>query len=475
MAAEDRNLFILSFSFFFVFLAFSTTQTLESSIQDGDLGTIAIGVIYGTLTAGGFVAPRILERIGPNKGICYGLATYVLFILSNLYLRWFTVIPSALLMGVGAAVLWSAQGVYLSALAPSEQLASRASGIFFCIYQSSQLAGNTIAYFVLHSGDDDGDSGSEVSESTKNLLFTIFSASAIVGTFLSTLMKNSNDLSTAKYDSALQRELNGQEREEEAREEDQGGEQEQDFDQLMVTDTEEAAVQDFQTAESANSNSNQNQDGDSSVLIHRNLNMFNIILRDSKLRNLIPVFFFVGMQQAFTWNEFTAHVTKPVVGEANVPLVMIFFGGFDALLSWILGKIGSDYPKWAARFLMIAVVLPTLLVSYIGFVLDLDRLKEKSNGTKWPVLLLFAVLFGYVDAATNTCVTAIIASSYRNQSQDDTTNALAFSHFKVWSSLATCLAFLYSGQVSFFAKCIITVSCGIFGFVGLLFARLDKQ
>jgi len=52
----------------------------------------------------------ILFSVGIKNGITGGFATYVLFVVSNLYVQWYTMIPAAVVLGFGAAVLWSAQG-----------------------------------------------------------------------------------------------------------------------------------------------------------------------------------------------------------------------------------------------------------------------------------------------------------------------------------------------------------------------------
>lgn len=39
-----------------------------------------------------------------------GSITYALFMVANLYPDYYTLIPSATLLGVGASILWAAQG-----------------------------------------------------------------------------------------------------------------------------------------------------------------------------------------------------------------------------------------------------------------------------------------------------------------------------------------------------------------------------
>lgn len=77
---------------------------------------------------------------------------------ANIIPRWITLIPSAFIVGVFAGGLWSAKCTYLTELAyilaevtgeESETVVNRFFGIFFAMFQTSQILGNMISSVVL--------------------------------------------------------------------------------------------------------------------------------------------------------------------------------------------------------------------------------------------------------------------------------------------------------------------------------------
>lgn len=63
-------------------------------------------------------------------------------------LGWCLVLLGAMLCGVGASVLWVAQGAYVSEVAGPERK-TELFGLFWSLMMSSQIAGNLITTFVL--------------------------------------------------------------------------------------------------------------------------------------------------------------------------------------------------------------------------------------------------------------------------------------------------------------------------------------
>lgn len=82
--------------------------------------------------------------------------TYMPFILSNLYPRLYTMIPSGLAVGFGGGPMWCAKCTYLTVIAEalaifngkdskSDTLIVRFFGLFFIFYQMAQVWGNLIS------------------------------------------------------------------------------------------------------------------------------------------------------------------------------------------------------------------------------------------------------------------------------------------------------------------------------------------
>mmetsp|Transcript_107 Transcript_107/g.250 ORF Transcript_107/g.250 Transcript_107/m.250 type:complete len:439 (+) Transcript_107:677-1993(+) len=436
MVHNDKQLYLLSGAFVLVFLAFSTTQSLESSLNPGSIGTASLGTIYWVLTVSSFCAPWIIDRLGVNLSMTAGFSTYVLFIASNLYVKWWTMLPAAFFLGIGAAVLWAAQGTYLSALCPTSALASRASGIFFGIYQSGQLFGNLIAFGVLSTGSKK-DGGDVVPQSTTNLLFLLFTLSACCGTFLSKFLKDFSEL----------------------------GEEVVVANEVSIEENLEVDAHLLRGQDSAANQGEEEEEFDTRDQ-GVELTILNILSHDSALLWLVPLFFYSGLEQTFAWGEFTAHVVKPLGGEDNVPLAMAMFGTSNALFSVLLGKMANT--RRATRYLLFsACIVQMAVVGYVWHGLDVKALKASTY--RWPLVLFLALLLGYSDASLNTLITALLAARYRaHEGSQSNVVELAFAQFKMWQSLSTGAAFFYSSHFALDVKCAITVITGVFGLLGLV-------
>jgi len=64
---------------------------------------------------------------------------------------------SSVALGMGAAILWTAQGVFLAVNSESATI-GRNSGLFWAMFQSSQLLGNAFVFFEMRGKDDFGQS-----------------------------------------------------------------------------------------------------------------------------------------------------------------------------------------------------------------------------------------------------------------------------------------------------------------------------
>ena len=111
------NVLTMSVAYLCLFSAFQTTQTLAAALL-GNLGTIAFGVLYCCFVGAGFVAPVVARYLGPVKGLVCGGATYVLFMLSYIYMVSPVVVLCGGLVGFGASVLWCSQGLMLPMSGP---------------------------------------------------------------------------------------------------------------------------------------------------------------------------------------------------------------------------------------------------------------------------------------------------------------------------------------------------------------------
>ena len=72
---------------------------------------------------------------------------------------------SSAILGIGAAVIWTAQGNFLHLQSTDEDSMSRNTGIFWCMFQCSLIIGTLYIYFAWEGVE-------YVDNTMKNLLFT---------------------------------------------------------------------------------------------------------------------------------------------------------------------------------------------------------------------------------------------------------------------------------------------------------------
>ena len=155
-----KNLFVIGLAWIFLFTAFQAMANLQSSLNsDEGLGTASLSTIYVTLVVSCvFLPPLVCEKLGLKWAIVASQCMYLLYIAANVYPKYYTLLPSAVLLGIGAGPLWTAKCTYLTEIAgfyshlsqeSAEIVVNRFFGLFFTMFQTSQIFGNRISSSVL--------------------------------------------------------------------------------------------------------------------------------------------------------------------------------------------------------------------------------------------------------------------------------------------------------------------------------------
>lgn len=129
-------------SFFFLFMAYNTAQSLQTTLSENKtLALAALGVLYGALCMTTVIAPKIVQKLGPKRSMIFGSMPYVLFVFFSSNPTWATLIPASFLVGIGGGVLWNGHGVYMSRCAlhqslqskqPVDTMTTRLNSWFYC-------------------------------------------------------------------------------------------------------------------------------------------------------------------------------------------------------------------------------------------------------------------------------------------------------------------------------------------------------
>lgn len=166
------NTFALGIGFFLLFVSFGTTQMFETSLS-ADLGRLSLVILYTAFPVSNlFISSSFVRLVGARRSLVLSATTYCFFVFVHLFdsvaLRLF----AAFLLGVGAAVLWTAHGVIL-AYSSTEQTMGKHTGIFFTMFQAYGLLGNLLAAIIFAVDGSD--------KSGTNILFIILTVIGCLG------------------------------------------------------------------------------------------------------------------------------------------------------------------------------------------------------------------------------------------------------------------------------------------------------
>lgn len=151
-----KNVGLISAAFMIQFTAFQGTANLQSSINAKDgLGTVSLSAIYAALVVSCIFVPTFLiKRLTVKWTLCLSILCYAPYIAAQFYPRFYTLVPTGVLLGIGAAPMWASKATYLTQVAgvyakvtdqPADGIIVRFFGFFFLAWQAAELWGNLIS------------------------------------------------------------------------------------------------------------------------------------------------------------------------------------------------------------------------------------------------------------------------------------------------------------------------------------------
>eukprot|EP00298_Acanthocystis_sp_HF-20_P014995 c20988_g2_i2.p1 GENE.c20988_g2_i2~~c20988_g2_i2.p1 ORF type:complete len:465 (+),score=204.58 c20988_g2_i2:44-1396(+) len=350
----------LSLSFLFCFTAFGGVQNLESSLDLGDVsGTTAVAILYICFTVACLLGPAFIQKFGSKTCILAQELLFGVFIASQIHPLVYTCYPAAALVGIGASGMWTGQGEYVSYLAKKyaqnkgieEQSAQGLfQGIFFCIFQCSQVIGNLISSLVISSGGD-----SKPSDTTKTTLFTIYCVCIAVGVLILIFGVKSRNALEKMVDSEPSRLSN-----------------------VIRNEDAKNAVQNLGFAETMT------------------------LMIKPKMFLLLPLFIANGLEYGFLCGDFTNSVVKNSLGANNIGYAMAFCGGMNAVSSLILGKVSDSLGR--PKVCLLGFLCNSGCVIYL-LVCDVAS-------DAYAVIFILAFFWAVGDAVWNTIISAMLGACF---------------------------------------------------------------
>ncbi|CAG2162297.1 unnamed protein product [Oppiella nova] len=190
------NVVLLGLAFMLIFTAFQTggmiQQTIVDSIHTDDTSYTADGytslcIIYAVLAIANWLAPSVIVITGPRLAMFVGAITYCLFIANFLFPKVWVLYFLSFVIGLGAAIIWTGQGNYLT-INSNDETMSRNSGIFWALLQCSLLWGNLFVFFVFTED--------HIKKETRQLTYGVLTGVGIAGTVLLFFLRGGNRTST---------------------------------------------------------------------------------------------------------------------------------------------------------------------------------------------------------------------------------------------------------------------------------------
>ncbi|XP_037042779.1 UNC93-like protein MFSD11 [Bradysia coprophila] len=412
------NVIALGFGFMFLFTAFQTMGNIEKTILDsiaaddptfkGD-GYTSLAVIYGVLAICNWLAPSALSICGPRGAMFIGSITYCLFMVSFLWPQTWLLYAASGVLGVGAALIWTGQGTYLSNCSDSTTI-SRNSGVFWAMLQASMFLGNLFVYFQFQGK-------THIDLETRQLVFGVLIGVAVIGIiFLATLRKSSTSVHRS-IENIRKEEIHD------------GGEQD------GITDAFKKAINLFFT---------------------------------SRMLLLSLTFIYTGLELSFFSGVYSPSIGFTLsLGESSKQLVGlsgICIGIGEVSGGVLFGLLGSKTNKFGRD----AIVIAGFVVHIVSFILIFLNLPDSApfgdtketaflNPPIASLALLCSFLLGFGDACFNTQIYAMLGGEFAKNT------AAAFALFKFTQSVAAAASFIYSSHIGLSVQMGILIVTGIIG------------
>ncbi|GAB6031336.1 Protein unc-93 A, variant 3 [Chamberlinius hualienensis] len=434
----------------------SGAQNGQFGKRDQGLGTASISVIYAALILSSFILPSLMiKRLGCKWTIVACIPMYTLYILSNFYATWYTLMPTSILVGLAAAPLWASKCTYLTTLSHHyakitgerpEAINARFFGFFFMVFHFDQVIGNLISSLTLNPGipelpsnapstdltisDDYSVCGVNYCNQNLDNVTYIYRCNNITNaTCLFVVPQGHNPPLSQVYTmcgiymglSALGAVLIA----------------------LFVT-----PLKQFQTT----------------TLDLHGFKMLKVSLKQAvnpMQLLMIPLTVFSGLAQSYITSDFTKAFVTCTLGIHYIGYVMICAGLTDAAFSWVFGQA----MKYAHR----SIIYTIGTVICIGLYVAMLSWHHLTNNL-WPYFTISA-FWGVADSVWQTHFNAFYGILFKDNLE------VAFASYRLWESVGYMVGFAWSDHVCVKIKLLILLPLVIFGMItyGVVEIILKRQ
>ncbi|XP_024128177.1 UNC93-like protein MFSD11 isoform X2 [Oryzias melastigma] len=413
--------------FLFIFTAFTTCgnveQTVVKSLGNSTFtgsGYHSLGIIYGVFSFSNLLAPTVVKVIGAKvcmflSGLLYSgyIAVFIIPSTWSFYL-------TSVLIGIGAALLWTAQGEFLVENSEASTI-NRNTGMFWALLQCSMLFGNLYIYL-------DWNGKTDISESSRRNIFLFLLVASVLGALSFLVLRKSHN------------------------------------EEEMLSEEEGQSLLSARTMYKSRANSAL-QDAKSE---------FKTILQLLKTKTILllsPCMAYSGLELAFYSGVYgtcigaTTHFGEAAKGLIGISGIVV--GAGEIVGGGLFGLLCKN-----SRFRRTSVVFLGMVVHFIAsyliflnipadapIVLETTTQQTPYLNPSVSIALLCSFLLGLGDSCFNTQLYSILGHIYAEESTP------AFAIFKFIQSVSAAVAFFYSGYLMLMWQLLLMV---ILGFTGTL-------
>ncbi|CAF1362774.1 unnamed protein product [Adineta steineri] len=393
-----KNLILLSLSFIILFTAYNGMVTLQSSLNTkNNVGVNSLIITYSFLIFSSIALTGVcMDLFGLKFTIIIGAIGYIFYIAANIKPLPVLMYISAALVGLAAAPLWTAKATYLNQIAryhsqhknqSHEISVSLFFGIFFALFGTNTIWGNVISYFVLNQSSvaqkincgiyfnptsaSPTNTTQSVDDTTRYILCGIFTGMGLLSMLLLFLTLDSIALT-----------------------------QKQTMKQLLKKSLEVLL----------------------SLKEWKHIDQF----------FLIPITMWTTIETAFLTAQFTRGFITCLIGIRYVGLVMVCNGIFQALSSYIFGRL----VKYTGRIFVFSIAA---LINYAMIIL---MFLWEPKSSQMVLLFVIAGFWGIADAIWQTQVIATYTVLYSD------TDPSALAKYRLWKAIGFVITYSYSSYVT---------------------------
>ncbi|XP_046382287.1 UNC93-like protein [Ischnura elegans] len=430
-----KNIIVISFAFMFHFTAFQGTANLQSSINAADgLGTMSLVAVFGAVVLSCTVVPTlIIRRFTVKWTLTFSLLCYVPYIMAQFYPRTYTLLPTALIAGFGAAPMWASKATYITQVGVvyakmtnqiSGAIVVRFFGFFFFAWQTAELWGNLISSMVFTSGIHG-------SVSLRSFNDTV-SADYPLGcgaNFCSSSADGTNDNLERPPDSEIYT---------------------ISAIYLLFVALAVLIIAIFLDPLSKYGEKTRGKDPIGEKTVCQLMAATFIQLRNPYQILLIPLTVWSGMEQAFIGADFTQAFVSCALGIPKVGYVMMCYGIVDALCSVLFGL--------AMKYVGCPVIVGAGIVLHSFLLVALNIWRPAAE--MGMAYFVFSGLWGVGDAVWQTQLSGIYGDLFKKNKE------AAFSNLRMWESLGFVISYSLSGHMCIRMKLFVLLTVLAIGAVG---------